>query len=126
MATWEDLGKDNRVAACQLKDSGRWRSCVSRAYYAIYSAVTHELIQQGIVMPKRRGNPGHQALPQIVGAHLLRLRHPVRWQLSETVERLYKLRVVADYRPHFAVEAREATLALGLMQQAFRCLGERT
>jgi len=126
MATWAELAKDSRVAACALKDSGRWRSCVSRAYYAIYSAVTHELIRQGIATPKGRGNPRHETLPQTIGIHLLRFPHPVRWQLSDTVERLYKLRVVADYRPQFTVEAREATLALGLMLQAFRCLGEQT
>ncbi|MBM4044282.1 MAG: hypothetical protein FJ279_04145 [Planctomycetes bacterium] len=100
----------------------RWRTCVSRAYYAIYSAATDALVQQGIVMPKGKGNPAHKTLPSLVGNNLSGISHALRWRLAGMVEKLYKLRLMADYQPQVPIEERHARLALGLMDQALECL----
>jgi len=48
--------------------------------------------------------------------------HAVRWQLAGVIEKLYKIRVVADYMPQVPVNETQARLALGLMRQSFRCM----
>ncbi len=40
MTTWHDISLDSELAAKDLLGAGRHRSAVSRAYYAVYSAVT--------------------------------------------------------------------------------------
>lgn len=126
MAKWNDLAKDNRLAAYEVFVRQRWRTCVSRTYYAIYSAVTEELIGQGVVMPKERNNPSHAKLPTLVGHNLAGVSHAVRWRLSGLVANLYKLRLMADYMPQIAVEKDEARVAIGLMEKAYQCLGDKS
>jgi uncharacterized protein (UPF0332 family) len=122
MATWNDLAQDNTLAANETFDTHRWRTCISRAYYAAYAAVTQELIAQGMTMPKAQPNPHHASLPKLVTHNLYTLKQPVRWQLADAIEKLYKLRIIADYIPQVNMEERDARIALGLMQQAFRCI----
>ena len=122
MATWADLAKDNRLAAYELKEAHRWRACVSRAYYAIFSEATGALIGQGVAMPKAQNNPSHARLPTLVGHHLRRVKHALRWRLAGVVGKLYKLRLAADYQPQVAMAEAEARQAIGLMEQAFRCM----
>jgi uncharacterized protein (UPF0332 family) len=122
MATWNDLAQDNSLAANEIFRNGRWRSCVSRAYYAAYSAVTQKLVEHGVTMPKSQQNPKHGSLPNLVGHNLTSLKYPVRWQLADAIEKLYKLRIIADYVPHMWMEERDARIALGLMEQVFRCI----
>ena len=43
-----------------------------------------------------RANPHHTRLPNLIGHNLTGMPHAVRWQLAGVIERLYKLRVVAD------------------------------
>jgi len=123
MPTWTDLSNDNRSAAYELQQHRRWRSCVSRAYYAIYSAVTKELIQRGVTMPKQRQNPRHELVPGLVRLQLCAVAYPRRNQLADAISRLYNLRCDADYVPAVQVDEKESRLALGLMEKAYRCLG---
>jgi len=44
--------------------------------------------------------------------------------LAYSVRRLYRLRLIADYRPDTDVDARTAFEATGLMAQVFRLLKE--
>ena len=122
MTTWNDLAIENTLAANETFLNSRWRSCVSRAYYAAYSAVTKQLIDQGVTMPKTQQNPKHGMLPNLVTHNLRSLSHPARWQLADSITRLYKLRLMADYMPQVSVVERDARIALGLMQQIFRCI----
>lgn len=122
MATWQEVGQDNRTAAHELFLHQRWRSCVSRAYYAAYSAVTDALFKVPVTMPAGREGPHHIPLAEIVGYNLTSLREPARWRLAGLVKRLYDLRVIADYRPSVDVDEPEARIALGLMNQIFLLL----
>jgi uncharacterized protein (UPF0332 family) len=122
MATWADLARDNRLAANETFVRRHFRSSISRAYYAIYSAATDALVQQGITMPAGQANPKHARLPNLVGHNLTGMSHAVRWQLAGVIEKLYKLRLISDYMPQVSVDERDARMALGLMSQAFRCM----
>jgi uncharacterized protein (UPF0332 family) len=122
MTTWDDLAQDNTLAANETFDKHRWRTCISRAYYAAYSAVTQQLVAQGVTMPKSQQNPHHASLPNLVAHNLNTLAHPVRLQLAGAIAKLYNLRIIADYVPQMPVEERDARLALGLMEHAFRCI----
>lgn len=116
---WKDLARDNRFAVYETFSHGRWRTCLSRAYYAVYSAATEALTRRGMSMPRGRSSPSHAKLPDIIGNNLTGISYPVRWRLAGTTRKLYNLRIMADYVPSVAVEERDARLALGLMKQAF-------
>lgn len=122
MAKWTDLAKDNRLAAYEMNRAGRWRSCVSRAYYAIYSAATSQLVQHGVAMPKAYGNPSHLKLPTLVRLGFKTQLRPKQGQLPGLIRMLYTMRLAADYQPQVTVEAVEARQAISLMEQAFRCM----
>lgn len=116
---WVDIARDNRFAVYETLSHGRWRTCLSRAYYAVYSAATEALISQGVNMPIGRNSPHHAKLPNLVGNNLNTISHSVRWRLAGMIRKLYNLRIIADYVPSFALGESEARLALGLMNQAF-------
>jgi len=120
MATWRDLANDDYGAAGELFRKKRWRSCVSRAYYAAYAAVTDALVRGNITMPAARANPTHAALPNMIENNLTRVAS--RWKLSSIVRKLYRLRIMADYDPRRDVERSEARIAMGLMTDAFQSL----
>jgi hypothetical protein len=44
---------------------------------------------------------------------------PRRVKLSELIGRLYTLRIVADYRPSIEVDARDARVAVSIMNTIF-------
>lgn len=122
MATWAELARSNRTAAIRLFAKDTWRSCICRAYYAVYSAVAHALGNVPVAMPAGREGPHHLPLPQIIGNNLTLLPEVKRWRLSGVVKQLYDLRCLADYRPSVVVEEEEARITLGLMKQAFDLL----
>ncbi|MCA9450171.1 MAG: HEPN domain-containing protein, partial [Candidatus Omnitrophica bacterium] len=61
--TWLDLARDSRQAANVMVQHGRYRSAISRSYYAVYSRVTYELISSGVKMPASKEGPTHSKLP---------------------------------------------------------------
>jgi HEPN domain-containing protein len=126
MNTWSEIAKSNRIAAIRLFDKNTWRSCVSRAYYAVYAAVSDALSKVPVTMPAGREGPHHLTLPSVVGNNLTLLSDAKRWRLSGVVRQLYDLRCLADYRPSVVVEEDEARITLGLMKQAFEILKEIT
>lgn len=79
MTTWADLAKDNTLAAYETFDSHRWRTCISRAYFAIYSAATDTVLELGVSMPAGRTNPRHDRLANLVGHNLTGMAYAVRW-----------------------------------------------
>lgn len=122
MATWTDMARENRTSACELMESRRWRNAISRAYFAVYAETTARLHRMRVTMPAGRSNPSHKRLSEIVGYQLSRLDPLHRWRLAGMIGQLYRLRIIADYRPDVDVAADEARIAMGLMVQAWRIL----
>jgi uncharacterized protein (UPF0332 family) len=118
--SWRDIADDNFASASQLKASENWRSCISRAYYAAFSVVTQELIIRGLTPRVEYGTWAHQSLPMMLQAHLNSSSETAAANLASALERLYRLRLIADYRPELRVGRREAFVATGLMSQVFR------
>jgi len=117
--TWLDVAVSARRSASQLMRDAAFRSAASRAYYAAYSKLTHELVAAGVTMPREREGPGHQRLRPLIETPLTIMTKAKRVVLSALVGRLYILRLDADYRPSAIVEAREARLALSIMNKIF-------
>ena len=117
--SWREMATDNYRAANALLAAGYWRSCISRAYYAVFARCIDELMAAGVSLPAR-GNPSHQSLRTMLLNNLRRFS-PVRRQLiGALVLKLYRLRIVADYGAAIVVGHGEARQALGLMFSVFR------
>lgn len=119
------MARAARRAANSLNAAGELRSCISRCYYAAYSAVTGELLKAspGIQFRNGRRNPYHEDLPRYVKSNLPHLDDGTRRQLAKHVRFLREARVTADYRPHLTVDTALATRSLSLALSVFRDLG---
>ena len=129
MATWYEIASDSRKAANEVV-SKRFRSCLSRAYYAAYSKVAHLLWQAGVTMPAGREGPNHpghlptgeaasNGIRQMIVAQLTNIDVPKRRKLSELIGSLYTLRLYADYRPSIEIDAADAREAVSMMNTVF-------
>ena len=96
-ARWQAISRYSRRAAQRLLEVGCYRSSVSRAYYAAYSAITSALIRQGITLAHDGNNPSHISLPVLVLNNLTFLPLTARFDLNRALRRLYGERVEADY-----------------------------
>ena len=109
MATWQEIGLDSFYAAQILYEQQRFRSSVSRSYYAAFSIVTHQLIQAGVGFGGQQETPNHQAVPKLMKQSLAL---PNRQMVSSIaiIRRLYAARIAADYQRRTTDEmtAREA------------------
>jgi len=99
VATWEDVGVNSFRAAVELFDAGgsRYRSAVSRFYYAAFALLTHELSRRGAPFHAGRETPSHAELPRLIEAHLNQFSEQRRANLARTVAELYRDRLAADY-----------------------------
>jgi len=105
-------------------ETNRFRSCISRAYYAAYSKVVHELVSTaGLIMPADREGPHHTgrrgAIRPLIETSMPNMTQPKRVKLSELIGRLYTLRIEADYRPSVNVAGHDAREALSIMKTVF-------
>lgn len=123
---WLDLARDARHSANRLLTDDRFRSCLSRAYYAAYSKVTHTLAATpGITFANRREGPNHPGelgtggIRRLIETSMPNMQRDRRIKLSELVGRLYTLRVDADYKPSATVKARDARAAVSIMNTIF-------
>jgi len=119
--SWLDLARESRRAALYLVGEDCPRSAVSRAYYAAYARISHELLALGVSMPPGRNGPSHSKLRVLILDALSR-RIPDRGRraaISDWVGRLYALRVGADYMKDASFEPREAREAASLMRKIF-------
>ena len=123
MATWQDISVDSRRAAQDLLDGGRWRSSISRSYYAAYAAVTAELVARNVTFPNGRRNPEHRALPTYIDHNLTSLPAWARRQLSHSIRRLRAERVDADYMPAASIGRGVALAALRDANRVLVALG---
>jgi len=102
VATWQEIGTDNLRAATLLYLNGRYRSSVSRSYYAAFSLLTHTLLQDGASFGDNQEAPSHRSLPKLIKQHLA-LRN-TRESVAIT-RRLYAARIAADYQRRTTDEA---------------------
>ncbi len=123
--SWFDLASDARKAANRLVNE-RYRSCLSRAYYAAYSKITFDLsglpavtFPTGDDGPKHPGRSGTGGIRRLIRLHMTSLDEPRRVKLSELIGRLYTLRCAADYRPSVEVDGRDAREAISIMNTIF-------
>ena len=118
--TWLDIARETRNAANSLLVGGMYRSCISRAYYAAYSKVTHELaFIAHLPMPPDREGPSHKRIRPVIETSMPNMQQERREKLSELVGRLYTLRIDADYKPSVDVEGRDAREAISIMKTIF-------
>ena len=97
MAAWQEIGIDNFQAGRKLLDGRRYRSSVSRFYYAAFCILTHELSLVGVDFGEDQETPNHKALPKLIRQHLtLSTRQNVN--IIATIRRLYSARISADYQ----------------------------
>jgi len=121
MVRWNTLASRCYGAAGLLAREQYERCAISRAYYAVYSRITHALVLRGVTFMVRgvkRGNPSHAALPALVENHLQVLGQH-RWVVANCMRALYRLRVTADYFPVSQVNAEIADKAIALITKIF-------
>ena len=123
MATWREIGIDNFRAGRELLDGGRYRSSVSRFYYAAFCVLTHDLLAQGAGPDFREGRetPGHAQLPRLVEANFVRFTPERRSNLVSYVVDLYRSRIAADYSQQ-RVDRQAATKTFRATEKVFRYL----
>jgi uncharacterized protein (UPF0332 family) len=109
--TWKQIADDNLIAAKSLQSDGRWRSSVSRSYYAAYAEVTSELVGR-TSFPDDRQGPSHHALPKLIMTYLAMIGFRDRKSVAATAHRLYMARIDADYIASAEVEQRSARSAV--------------
>ena len=107
METWRDLSEDSLSAAETLLREGRYRSSVSRAYYAAYCAATHEIAQNVTTFSHGWNNPPHEAVPNYVQNNLT-LAHFKKNRINQLIRLLRQFREDADYRPSREITAQFA------------------
>lgn len=125
MTTWHQLGREARNAANELVET-RFRSCLSRAYYAVFSKVTHELdaapnvtFAQGREGPGHPGENGTGGIRRLIETSMPELSAERRIKLSELIGALYTLRIYADYHPSIKIDASDAREAVSMMNTVF-------
>ncbi len=123
---WLDLARDARKSANELVELERFRSCISRAYYAAYAKVTQELVMTArLPMPSDREGPNHPGrlgsggIRRLIETSMPNMQQSKRTKLSELIGRLYTLRIDADYKPSVTVESRDAREAISIMKTIF-------
>ena len=98
---------------------GRYRRCVSRAYYAAYCAATHEIVQKLMTFSYGRHNPSHELMPSYIQNNLT-ISRAKKDIVSPLVTLLRLYREDADYRPNTIVDqqtAQECLRAAAEVQQ---------
>jgi len=115
--SWDEMSRDSLSAAKLLKDSGRWRSAVSRAYYAVYAACTHVLRAEFDVSNAGRPNPSHEQVATMVRHNLggSRFNELERRDLAKRYRDLLRSRTMADYDHASTVDG---VLALACLRNA--------
>jgi len=128
MASWRDIGESNRLAAVKLHaDDRSARPSITRAYYAVFHELTHQLTAAGFHdFGKRnggqRGCPTHATLAKLAKANIDGLSVHNRVELQKAVIRLRGRREAADYQPGTTVDKSAAKEAIRDMFYALRIL----
>ena len=121
MSAWQEMSEENLRAAPILLDTGLYRASVGRSYYAVYCAITEELVKRSISYPFGWNNPAHEQMPDLV---LNNTDYPqlVRRRLRSTLIVLRRARETAEYRPAASVDRATALESVRLASLAIRDL----
>jgi len=122
---WHQMARKAASAANALTAPEHYRSCVSRCYYAAYSAVAGELLRRdpGMRFARDRRNPDHGDLPRYIRNNLTHLPPWRRSKLATQVRFLRQAREDADYRPAAMVDEARARDARRFAHAVLRELG---
>jgi uncharacterized protein (UPF0332 family) len=104
-----------------LYRGGHWRSATSRAYYALFSAITFRLPAAAI--PPRHTSPRHRDLQALIDVHFATMPWHRRAAIKAAVARAYASRLAADYRPAVVVDRATAKQALNDAAGVLRRMG---
>jgi len=128
MPSWNELSKDSLSAAQELLQKNRYRSCVSRAYYAVYAAVTWRLLLKGHdQFGDNRANPSHEIALTMLQHNLLSQSSPaVSKKVTHAARNVRRGRLIADYEPGLTIELRDARDSLRDACFVINQLGETT
>lgn len=116
------LAQENLGAAGELLRSGRFRSSVSRAYYAAFSAAALELEAVRTTFPRDWDGPAHASVPKLIERRLTHLPASRRHDAKRSMRLLYNARLGADYMPWQHFERKDASEALKHATLVFRRL----
>lgn len=115
---WWGVSRECQEAANRLTEDC-CRSCVNRAYYAVYARATHALAGTPASFPLGWEGPSHLRLRALVENHLTGLSLKRRRALSSIIGELYALRCQADYQPSREFGPADSRTAISLMRKAF-------
>jgi len=121
MANWDNIARENVRASQKLSDAGCYRSCVSRSYYAAFSAVTFRLADK-IRFRAGRESPAHNAIVGLTDRHLSLPAREMK-DFKAALRRLNNERLTADYRSRWTVDGRNALAARKDAYKVCRYLG---
>ena len=119
MPGWDEIAADNFQSANCLGKAGHWRSCVNRAYYAAFSAVTHVLTGKASFRQNRE-TPEHKQVPMLIDCYLVDL--PNMSMVKAAMRRLYNERIDADYKSGRTVDEATARIARQDAYTVCKCL----
>jgi len=112
-------------------DSGGFRSCASRAYYAVYHAGV-ALFEFFNYKPSRfRGRDGlparrweHKIITVNFPIEFTQKRRLFGWRIGSQLRSLYDTRIRADYKPEVEVPESLARQRLTVAEEVIRRIGE--
>lgn len=106
---WAAAGEEALAAARACATDERWRSVVSRSYFAAYSFAASVLAKEGVAFREDRVGPEHEPLPDLIRDQLgKRFGQPTLKELRATITALYAARITADYKPHQIIDKSSA------------------
>lgn len=115
------MARENRAVAKDLRGEEKFRSSISRSYYAAYCAVT-SVLADSITFGYGGNNPTHNELPNFIMSNLGGISMDERHKIRKAVAKLFKARTDADYVPTASVGQDEAFSAVRQMNIVFRIL----
>jgi len=116
---WKKLSRDDERSAQKLKDAGYLRGCISRAYYAVYSAATMHMLASGYIPDARKEGPPHGEVLNLVGRIDSISRERLE-MISGKIRILYRMRLDADYFANKNVDARMAGTGLTICRSVLK------
>ena len=121
--TWDEIGRDSLEAAKLLREAGRHRSSVSRAYYAAHYAMTKFFLDNGYTLPPRRNTPPHLRQARLIALHPGGLSRKQQQVAREVLSRLYNRRIDADYDRRVTIDRTTALESIRDVHDLFKLIG---
>lgn len=106
------MATENMEAARLLFDQKKWRSAISRAYYAAFASAHAIGLHAGEKPRPPFGTWTHRSLPGVLHQGIRRIagedRRSLRSVLVRHLEQVQRMRGIADYQPMVIVGREEA------------------